>query len=207
MLAGIVVLSIGACAAAARLPNVKKHPGTAAVAIRDHVPGYQKFFTAQYTQPRLEAAYERAWYFTASPSQPKHEEFVAALDEATRGFQTVDVFLLAHGNRYIDWVAELPPAQRARVRLVYDTGGGSAHNGPHWRELGVQAFVGHGGGNIAPLFYVYFLPQWLRDVPLMTAVDDANKQTKAWLDGPFGKLLGRFVDVPMLWAGTEAQVY
>jgi hypothetical protein len=207
LLAVVLLLSIGACVAAARVAHVKKHPGTAAVAIRDHVPGYQKFFTAQYTQPRLEAGYERAWYFTATPSETRHEDFVAALDEATRHFPNVDVFLLAHGNRYVDWVAELPAAQRARIRLVYDTGGGSAYNGPRWRDLGVHAFVGHPGGNIAPVFYLYFLPAWLSDVPLASAVDDANLKTKAWLDGPFGKVLGRFVDVPRLWAGTEAQVF
>jgi hypothetical protein len=207
VLGAVVVLSFGACIAATHVSGVKKHPGTAAVALRDDVPGYQKFFTAQYTQPRLEAGYERAWYLTATPLEPRHAELVAALDEATLRYETVDVFLLAHGNRYIDWVAELPAAQRARIRLVYDTGGGSAHYGHGWRSLGVHAFVGHPGNNIAPLFYVYFLPQWLRDVPLSTAVADANARTKAWLDGPFGKVLGRFVDVPTLWAGTEAEVF
>jgi hypothetical protein len=187
--------------------GVKKHPGTAAVALRDDVPGYQKFFTAQYTQPRLEAGYERAWYFTANPSQTRHDEVVSALDEATQRFETVDVFLLAHGNHYINWVAELPRDQRERIRLVYDTGGGSARDGQRWRNMGIHAFVGHPGGNIAPLFYLYFLPAWLNDAPLRTAVDDANLKTKAWLDGPFGKILGRFVDVPALWAGTEAEVF
>ena len=146
----------------------------AAVALRDAVPRYQQLGTEAFTAPRLEAGYARSWYLTATPENGQHDAFVNALDAATRDYPEVDVFFLAHCNSYFRWVEELAPAQRARIRLVYDTGGGSAANGPAYLRLGVKAFVGHPGGNIAPLFYVKFLPGWLAGQKLPAAGAAAN---------------------------------
>jgi hypothetical protein len=198
------------------LQSVPISKGTAAaVALRDLVPGYQQLGTEYFTEPRLEKAYARHWYLTATPDDSKHDAFVAALTEATANFPEVDVFLLAHGNSYVRWVEELPPAARAKIRLVYDTGGGSTHHGPHWLRLGVQAFVGHPGGNVAPLFYVKFLPRYLSGEKLEAAVAGANAETHEAMVSVTGRAVakvtgwvsGRPVDTAALWAGTEAQIF
>ncbi len=195
------------------VPAVKG--GAAAVALRDAVPKYQQLGTEYFTEPRLEKAYARHWYLTAAPDDSQHDAFVAALTEATRDYPEVDVFLLAHGNSYVRWVEELPSASRAKIRLVYDTGGGSATQGPQWLRVGVRAFVGHPGGNIAPLFYVKFLPRWLAGEKLEDAVASANAETHEAMVSLPGKaiatvtgwVVGAPVDTAVLWDGTEAQLF
>ncbi len=210
-IAGGLILTVAVSLTVA--PAVKAK--AAAVALRDAVPKYQQVGTELFTAPRLESAYARAWYLTATPDDDQHRAFVDALSEATRDHAEVDVFFLAHGNRYVRWVEEVPAAQRARIRLVYDTGGGSATQGPQYLRLGVKAFVGHPGGNIAPLFYVKFLPRWIAGEKLAPAVAAANAEThEAMVSMPgraiatvTGWVSGRPVDTGALWDGTEAQVF
>ena len=210
-IAGAIVLTVG-CALTVSVP---KRGTAAAVALRDAVPRYQQLGTEYFTAPRLEGAYAKSWYLTATPENAQHDAFVAALSEATRDHADADVFLLAHGNAYYRWVAELPPGQRAHIRLVYDTGGGSASHGVTWLALGVKAFVGHPGGNVAPLFYVKFLPRWLAGEKLASAVAAANAEThEAMVSMPgraiatvSGWVSGRPVDTAALWDGSEAQLF
>ena len=73
------------------------------------------------------------------------------------------------------------------MRLVYNTGGGSGHEGPAWRSLGAQAYLGHPGnhlGNSAPMFYVGFLPAWAGGATLDEAVEAGNAHTRTLLDHP-----------------------
>ena len=186
-------------------------PTVAAVAIRDVVPGYQQWSTEKFTVPKLEAGYDAHWYLTENKRGEKHKEFVDALTAATAKYDAVDVWLLAHGNRYIEWVAEVPPADRARIRLVYNTGGGDSDQGRGWLRLGARAYVGHPGGNVAPLFYLRFLPLWLEGKPLKDAVDGANKAMKDDLDSSVAKLLenvaGNPGDLKKLEAGTDAELF
>ena len=201
-------LLFAACGAVVALPTAgPRRRGEAAIAIRDVVPGYQQLFTERYTVPRLEAAYERAWYFTEHPGRLQREQLYQALDEATRQYAHVDLFLLAHGNRYIDVVARLPASQRGRLRLVYDTGGGSARQGPEWKALGVSTFIGHPGGNVAPVFYLSFLPEWLKSQDAAKARAAGDDAVKDLLYGPAGNLASRWMDRDALWAGTESQLY
>lgn len=161
----------------------------AALALRDDVPDYQKGFTAQFTVPRLRENYDAYWYFTQSRESDVHRTFVDALKQATRDYDTVDVFFLAHTNRFIDWVAEIPADQRRKIRLVYDTGCGDEKLATEWLDLGVHSFIGHGDENIAPIFYVSFLPAWLDGVGADEAVARANKTMEQRLRNPFGRLL------------------
>ena len=178
----------------------------AAIAIRDHVPDYQKLFTMQFTVPRLREAYDTYWYFTATADDSKRDEFLAALEEATTEYRAVDVFLLAHGNRYIDWVATLPAEQRARIRLVYDTGCGDDRQAPEWLALGVASFVGHGDDNVAPVFYVSFLPAWLAGRSLEESVELSNAALRQRLFSPWGRALfqdGSSADLERLYQRTR----
>jgi hypothetical protein len=203
-----VLLLFGVCGAWAAWPHGgPRRKGEAAIAIRDAVPGYQQFSTERFTVPRLTAAYERAWYFTESPTVKRGPELRAALEEATMLYDHVDLFLLAHGNRYIDEVRVLPAEQRAKLRLVYDTGGGSSRQGRDWVALGAQQFIGHPGGNIAPVFYVKFLPRWIEGHDAEKAMRAANDDVHALLYGPLGSFANRWVDRDALWLGTEAVLY
>jgi len=213
----VLILTLTACATTATVSG--RSPSglhrTAALAIRDDVPGYQQAFTAQYTVPRLEHGYDRYWYFTESRPEERHQEFVAALNEATRECDVVDVYLLAQNAHYIDWVAEVPSEQRRRIRLVYDTAAGGARDGFEWLAYGVQAFVGHPGANIAPLWYVEFLPRWLQSHSLVDAVEHADAKTHELLSGPQGSTLAKMteivdgypVDLDALWRGTKSRAY
>ncbi len=206
IIGAVVLLPLVTCGAVIAMPLKGPHrKGEAAIAIRDAVPGYQQFFTQQYTVPRLEAYYERSWYFTETKTVSRRAELHQALEEATSRYDHVDLYLLAHGNHYIDEVRTLSAEQRAKVRLVYDTGGSSARQGPEWVRLGVGQFIGHPGGNIAPAFYVWFLPRWLKDQDADKAMRAANEDVHALLYGPAGSVAKLFLDRDGLWLGTEAR--
>jgi hypothetical protein len=203
-----LLLLLAACSPA---PSSAPRPTTAAVAIRDLVPGYQQWGTEKFTVPKLNDGYDAHWYLTESKRGEKHKAFVDALTEACTKYDAVDVWLLAHGNHYIDWAAEVPMPERGRLRLVYDTGGGSAELGTEWIRLGAKAFVGHPSSNVAPLFYARFLPAWLEGKPLKDAVDTANAAMKDDLDSTLAKWIEKFAGKPgelkRLEAGTDAETF
>lgn len=93
----------------------------------------------------------------------------------------VDIYLLAHGNHFVRWVAELPPARRARLRLVDNTGCRDLGQGPRWLRLGAKAYVGHPGISASPVFYFYFLRRWTRGEGLEQAIDGSNALMRSTL--------------------------
>lgn len=207
----VIVLLVAACAKPAP-PVAVSH---AAVAFRDDVPGYQKLASEKYTLHYLDGNYESVQYVEANPLDDGEARLLAAIETAAVKYDTVDLFFLSNGGNYDAWAGGLSAAARAKLRLVYNTGAGNARQGGAWLALGARAYVGHPGGNIAPLFLTYFLPRWVKGVDLRTCVDDANKETKSDLGGSLArgvsglldKVGGPHVDPPKLWAGTEAQLY
>jgi hypothetical protein len=161
----------------------------AAVAIRDDVVAFQKWGTRAFTLPYLERGYDRVWYFTSGPGRDGRAELGAAVAEAARSAETVDLFLLAHGNDYVATIEGLDRAATARLRLVYNTGCGDADEATRWRALGADAFVGHVGTSESPVFFVYFLRRWLAGDRLGEAVAASNAATArllspvAWAEG------------------------
>ncbi|MCW3054646.1 MAG: hypothetical protein JWN14_3816 [Chthonomonadales bacterium] len=164
----------------------------AALAIRDNVTPFQKWGTHQFTAPYLDRYYDRVWYFTQARSGDSKGEFLAALNTALERYPEVDLFLLAHSNHYIRWVAEVPPAQRAHLRLIYNTGCYDLTQGADWMQLGAKAYVSHPGESASPVFYFYFLRRWSRGMPLKEAKDDSNDLMSSALKrgevSSFGKL-------------------
>ncbi len=146
----------------------------AALAIRDDVIPFQKWGTRAFTLPYLERHYDRVWYFTQSKTERKRAEFEGALAEALGAYDAVDLFLLAHANAYVSWVADLDPALRSRLRLVYNTGCGDADQAARWLELGAKSYVGHVGESNSPVFYVYFLRRWVLGERVGEATDEGN---------------------------------
>jgi hypothetical protein len=192
-----------------RVATVYREPGTAAVAIRDHVSDFEKWGTKTFTVEFLRAGYARHWYFTENARGDKHREFVHALAHALEHYESVDVFLLAHSNHYVDWVREIDPALRHRIRLVYNTGCGDASQGAAWIDLGAKSYVAHGDDNLAPIFYYYFLPAWTSGASLEDAVAASNANAKSELfSGPAGWVLALLdKDAAFYWRGTEAQMF
>ncbi|MCB9639431.1 MAG: hypothetical protein H6727_11115 [Myxococcales bacterium] len=132
----------------------------AALAIRDHVIPFQKWGTRQFTWPYLKKYYDQAWYFTHTRNNKDKAAFIARLEEALDRYEAVDLFFLAHGNHYYQWLSHIPRQKRKRLRLVYNTGCKDLWQGRYWLALGAKAYIGHPGVSASPLFYVYFLRRW-----------------------------------------------
>lgn len=157
----------------------RREPGPrtrAAVALRDHVIPFQKWGTKLFTVPHLEEGYDHVAYLTQSGPGDKRDEVVAALEQALTRYDVVDLFLLAHGNRFVEWVEAIDPALRARLRLVYNTGCGGARQAEEWLAVGADVYVGHPAiQSISPAFYLFFLRRWTRGWPLVESVEAANR--------------------------------
>lgn len=169
-----------------------------ALAVRDDVIPFQKWGSKVFTVPRLEGSYDEVAYFTMFSRGDKREPILAALTGMLERHEAVDIYLLAHSNEFVDWIWTLPETQRARIRMVYNTGCGDAFQAQQWRELGVEAYIGHPGEHsVSPVFYVFFLRRWLAGWALDEAVADANEKTRARLElvGPAtrGKLDGEAI--------------
>lgn len=148
----------------------------AAVAIRDNVTPFQKWGTQVFTWRYLERYYGAAWYFTqAGPGrEDQREAFLACLDRALARYPAVDLYLLAHTNKYVAWVEDLPEEHRRHLRLVYNTGCHNLPQGQRWIGLGAKAYVGHPGESTSSVFYYYFLWRWMRGATIREAADESN---------------------------------
>ena len=147
----------------------------AAIAIRDNVSPFQKWGSKQFTLPYLDKYYDAAWYFTQAFRGDCKDTFLSTLDTALQRYPEVDIFLLAHSNQYIAWVAEVPSERRRHIRLVYNTGCRDLRQGDSWLDLGAKAYVGHPGVSASPVFYFFFLRRWTRGSTLHDAMDESNR--------------------------------
>jgi hypothetical protein len=158
----------------------------AAFAIRDHVWPFQQWGTRSFTLPGLQAAYGEVEYVTlTSWLEDRSDEVAASLARLLREHDTVDLFLLAHDNSFVEWVRNVPADLRRKLRLVYNTGCHDLGQKDEWIALGARAYVGHVGTSESAVFYVYFLRRWLRGLPLDAAVAASNELTEAMLHGRF----------------------
>ncbi len=154
------------------VPPGREH--RAALAIRDNVTPFQKWGTKLFTWGYLKRYYGAAWYFTQAKKGDLEDEFVACLDEALDRYPAVDLYLLAHTNEYVDWVAQLPVERRQRIRFVYNTGCHNLPQGPRWLELGADAYIGHPGVSSSSVFYCFLLRRWTRGGTLDDAITAGN---------------------------------
>jgi len=174
------------------------HAPRAAIAIRDDVIAFQKWGTRSFTLPVLERGYDRVLYFTEYGGTETRDAFVAAVAEACAAYATVDVYLLAHGNRYIDTIERLGAERTASLRLVYNTGCGDADQSTRWLAVGADVYVGHVGTSQSPVFFVYFARRWVAGATLADAVADANAAT--------GRILALVGRVALDDAGTATLI-
>jgi len=186
------------------VPAGREH--RAAIAIRDDVTPFQKFGSREFTLPYLERYYGQARYFTLSGKRSQFEEFSAAVSQALTEFPAVDLFVLAHSNQLIRWVAILPEEDRRRLRLVYNTGCTDLKQGPEWLELGAKSYIGHAGVSFSPVFYVYFLRRWTRGMELNEAVRDSNARAFRIFDA-LGAISFGSLDAERVKADSEAIIF
>jgi hypothetical protein len=150
----------------------------AAVALRDDVIPFQKWGTKVFTLPYLEQYYDHTVYLTQSSDDTAQQAFVAALTQALTRYDSVDLFLLAHTNHYIDWVATIAPTLRAKLRLVYNTGCYDAAQAQAWLQLGADTAVAHPGLSDSPVFYFFFLRRWTLGESLDQVVVASNMRMR-----------------------------
>lgn len=182
----------------------------AAIALRDDVPGEQKLGTQLFTVPILAASYARWTYITADANDDGRAAFIAALSRARDAHCGVDLWFLAHGHPYVAWFEALRDDERPALHLVYDTGGASTQYGERWIAAGARTFVGHPGGNVAPVFYARFLPRYVGGEAVADAVRESNSFTRSVIyasaSAPLLALAG-VDDKDRLWFNTEAAIF
>jgi len=148
----------------------------AVLAIRDNESAVFKWWTRLFTEPHLHKYYAEYWYFTQMYKGDCQDEFTAALKQALNKYQTVDLFLLAHTNKYIEWVEPLPESLRQRIRFVYNTGCHNEKQGPDWLALGADSYIGHPGKSQSPYFYFFLMRHWTRGDSLAEALELGNRR-------------------------------
>jgi hypothetical protein len=178
----------------------------AAVALRDAVSPFEQWGSQAFTLPYLERYYDRAYYITEIPGMDPREAFVSSVRAALAQYEAVDIWLLAHSNEYIDWVATIEPALRHRIRLVYNTGCYDEAQAAAWLRIGAAAYVGHPGESWSPVFYVYFLRRWSLGTSLELVVSDSNAQMSRTL-GWMGRLPGIVAGPQELCEESRASCY
>lgn len=160
----------------APLPGDSIQTRAAAVAIRDNVSTFEKWGTHWFTQPYLARSYQSVTYLTAHAGDSRRDELRAALADALAHHDAVDLFILAHSNSYYSLLDGLPDADRARLRLVYNTGCSDAWQSQVWMDLGADTYVGHPGDSASPVFYFYFLRRWLGGATAADATAHGNER-------------------------------
>ncbi|MGD8277643.1 MAG: hypothetical protein PVH00_06435 [Gemmatimonadota bacterium] len=196
-------------AAGAIPPPFGAEPGResrAAVVLRDDVTPFQEWGTRAFTYGQLAANYGHVEYLTQEPGDAKHAAFVTALRAALESHDHVDLFLLAHTNSFIDWVSEIDPGLRRRIRLVYNTGCWGAAQADDWLGAKADAYVGHPGESESEVFYVYFLRRWLRGSSVREAVEASNRDTRTFLRLSRRLLFGER-PFDELWTATRAAAF
>jgi hypothetical protein len=149
------------------------------IAIRDNVNPFQKFGTRLFTEPYLNSAYDKVYYFTQYENDNKKDTFINSLNEALENYETVDIFLLAHGNNFYEWVQEIDTEKVKKIRMVYNTGCSGTLQSGHWMQSGVNSYVSHNGPvSFSPVFYFFFLRRYLCGNSLEEVVDESNIKTE-----------------------------
>lgn len=151
----------------------------AVLTIRDSAESYEQFFTEYFTKKYFMKSYNESVYVNLK-SKIKDKNFVlASLVYLLEKYDQVDVFILAHTNKYSKWVDDIPSNLRTKIRLVYNSGCKNAFQSEDWVNNGVTSYVGHKGEtSLSPIFFYYFLRRWINGYNLENAVNASNQKSK-----------------------------
>ncbi len=150
-----------------------------ALAIRDPESPFAQWGSFLSTKGYLDKCYSDAKYFSQSKKDDCRDEFISCLDAALTKYPAVDIYILAHTNRYVKWVNEIPQEHRKRLRFVYNTGCRNLKQGPDWLQAGAKAYIGHPGNSTSEVFYFYFLRRWARNQTLSDAMNMGNARMES----------------------------
>ena len=157
--------------------------------------------------PNLERHYNEVAYFTQDDRWWKQLHLVTPhLRRLLETHDCVDIWLLVHGSKsWWEWLEQLEPELRQKVRLVYSTGCADADVANTWLQLGATSYVSHPGRiSASPFFYFYFLRRWLSGVSLEEAVAQANARIEPILTSiPRGPR----IDPEKIWLDTRAELF
>ena len=160
----------------------KKTYSTAAIAVRDDVVTWQKTATKLFTKPYLKKLYEDFIYLEEKNITSQEEKFVYGLTQLLISHDSVDVYLLAHGNSMIEWVQRIESNLTKKIRLVYNCGCDNARQNAGWKSLGVKYYLAHKGGkSLSPVFYYFFIRRRVDGRSLEKSITAANRHTRLLL--------------------------
>jgi len=179
----------------------------AVVAIRDPEKPFMQWGTRLFTWPYLSRHYGRAWLFTQASKEDQKEAIVAAMNEALRSCDSLDLFLLAHSNSFHEWVGILDEElRRKKLRMVYNTGCYNARQGETWLELGAKTYIGHPGNSVSPPFYVFYTRRWVKGSTVRDAFDEGNALAKRLFDR-LERVMPSKIDSDKVWQTSHAILF
>lgn len=159
--------------------NTKK---IAAFAVRDNVSPFEKTGSALFTLPYLKKYYSAFDYYEAPNDFVMSSEVCPQMKKLLKTNDSLDVFILSHGNMFYQWFRSIDSASRKRIRLVYNTGCDNDSQYVHYANT-AKYYVGHTGErSLSPVFYVYFLRRLLAQGQIEEATRLANEQTTGILN-------------------------
>jgi len=155
--------------------NKMSSKSIAALVIRDNVSAFQKWGSKLFTAPYLNLYYNESAYFTQYYLDDKKQDIISTLRNFLETNNYVDIYLLAHSNYYYEYIEEIEPELREKIRLVYNTGCGNFNQSEYWLSLGADIYISHlNEESLSPFFYFYFLRRWTKGYTLEDAVNISN---------------------------------
>ncbi len=160
----------------------KREYSAAAIAVRDDVAAYQKTATKLFTKPYLNKLYDDFIYLEEKNPEEQEMKFTSGLTRLLRQYDSVDIYLLAHGNSMISWVYKIDSQLRRKIRLVYNCGCNNARQYKDWAGLGVKYYLGHSGAkSLSPIFFYFFIRRRADGRSLDKSIAAANRHTRLLL--------------------------
>ncbi|TND09093.1 MAG: hypothetical protein FD123_1496 [Bacteroidetes bacterium] len=155
------------------LPKTALKNKRAVLAVRDDVTPLQKTGSRLFTLGLLDETYSHTCYITENDDD--HRAFEDSLHRLLIQYDTVDIFLLAHGNYYYEYASRIDSVLRQKIGLVYNTGCGNAWQWTEWIARGADTYIGHTGGqSSSPYFYFFFLRRWCAGENVLESTMHAN---------------------------------
>jgi hypothetical protein len=150
----------------------------AAIAVRDNVSPLEKRGSALFTIPYLEKYYSAFDYYEASYDWITPREFCPRAEKLLRTNDSLDVFILSHGNLFYQWFDHLDTTLRKKIRMVYNTGCNNDSQCVIYKNYSATCYVGHTGEkSLSPVFYFYFLRRLFTEKTIEKATGSANRRT------------------------------
>jgi hypothetical protein len=160
-----------------------KEKNFSAIAIRDNVSSFEKRGSALFTIPYLKKFYNDFYYLEANKDWIPAREFVPYAEKLLQHSDSLDVYILSHGNLFYQWFYSMDSVSRKKIRLVYNTGCANDSQCVVYRDFGIKNYVGHSGENsLSPVFYIYFLRRMFTTTDLKNVVSRSNERTEKVLN-------------------------